>query len=245
MENEYVVIENWCNDNFKYDYPDITFNLEKCKTDRLHVSLKEISGIYIIRNIVNNKFYIGSTKNYMKRITEHLRLLIDNEHHSKKLQNSINKHGFENFELRIYPINKNREFLFDIEEYLIQFYDTFVNGYNMSPDSRIKTSYTDEEKRLIGERLRAANLGKKCTEEHKKKVGKAKSIQNSGNGNPMSKLNKEKVLFIRKHILDYSCQEFCEMFNVKKSAIRAVAHLRSWNYPDCIPENYIEPKRLS
>lgn len=82
------------------------------------------------------------------------------------------------------------------------------------------------------------------TEEHKRKVGIAKSIQNSGEGNPQSKLTKDNVLFIRNNISQYTCNEFCAMFKVKKNAIRNIVHLRSWNYEDCIPDNYVPPKRM-
>ena len=50
------------------------------------------------------------------------------------------------------------------------------------------------------ERTRNRTLGKKCSEEHKRKVGIAKSIQNSGEGNPKSKLTKDDVLFIRNNV---------------------------------------------
>lgn len=244
MTYDINVIKEWVNNNFIYKLPKCVYNFEYCKTERLHINFKEVSGIYFIRNINNNKMYIGSTNNLMKRITEHIKLLSDNIHHSKKLQNSINKNGFKWFEVRIYPINKDREFLFNVEEYLIKQYDTFQKGYNMSEDSRCKNSFSEEERKIIGERMRKVNSGKKCSEEHKKKVGIAKSIQNSGEGNPAAKLDKAKVLFIREHCLDYTCSDFCNMFNVGNRVIRSVIHLRSWKYPDCIPYNYQPPKSM-
>ena len=229
---------------FKYDHPIATYNLEGLRQFRFHTLFKEMSGIYIIKNIINNKMYIGSTKNFMKRISEHLHLLEIGSHHSIKLQNSINKYHFSNFEIRIYPINTSREYLYDIEEKLIKEFNSFSNGYNMSENSRTMTGWTEQQREQMKERMRNRTLGKKCSEEHKRKVGIAKSIQNSGEGNPKSKLTKDDVLFIRNNVSQYTCNEFCSMFKVKKTAIRNIVHLRSWNYEDCIPDNYIPPKRM-
>lgn len=95
-----------------------------------------MSGIYIITNLENKKQYIGSTKNLQYRITEHLYKLETDKHHSKHLQNAVNKYGFSNFNIRIFVINKDRDFLYDIEEMLISTFDTYKNRYNMSLDTR-------------------------------------------------------------------------------------------------------------
>lgn len=46
------------------------------------------SGIYII--FIDDEYYIGSSKNINKRITEHKRLLKQNKHYNKLLQNKYN-----------------------------------------------------------------------------------------------------------------------------------------------------------
>ena len=244
MTYDYELVNEWIDNNFMFNLPDAIYNLDACVRDRLHVTFKEVTGIYVIRNIVDGKLYVGSTKNIMKRISEHLRLLDEDAHHSSKLQNAINKYSFKGFELRIYPINKDREFLYDIEELLIHRYDSYANGYNMSEDSRCKSSWSEEEKLEIGNRMRQCNLGKKCSEEHKRKVGLAKSIQNSGSGNPNSKLTKQDILFMRSNASAYTCEEFHNMFDISKCTVRHIIHLRSWNYPDCIPEGYVLPKSM-
>ena len=47
-----------------------------------------MTGIYKIINLVNDKIYIGSAVNFVKRWNEHKRKLHLNIHHSSKLQNS-------------------------------------------------------------------------------------------------------------------------------------------------------------
>ncbi|MEQ8172689.1 MAG: GIY-YIG nuclease family protein, partial [Candidatus Eremiobacterota bacterium] len=63
--------------------------------------MKKNSGIYCIINRVNQKIYIGSAKNLKDREKQHFSLLKNNKHVNKYLQNSYNKHGYENFEFKI------------------------------------------------------------------------------------------------------------------------------------------------
>lgn len=59
------------------------------------------SGIYIIRNIINNKVYIGKSKNVNQRKNAHFSALKLNKHNNQHLQNSYNKYGKDNFEFNI------------------------------------------------------------------------------------------------------------------------------------------------
>jgi group I intron endonuclease len=66
------------------------------------MSKKEIiCGIYVITNIINGKFYIGSSKDIYCRWNKHKRDLNKNKHHNIHLQNSWNKNGEKNFEFDI------------------------------------------------------------------------------------------------------------------------------------------------
>lgn len=53
--------------------------------------------IYQIKNIVNQKIYIGSALNYKRRKYNHTYLLRKGSHPNTILQNSYNKYGEENF----------------------------------------------------------------------------------------------------------------------------------------------------
>lgn len=89
--------------------------------------------IYKIKNILTNKIYIGSTVNgLLKRKRTHLSNLMHNKHHSKKLQNSFNKYGKEFFIFEIVEFCSDLNIL-EREQYWINFYDSFVNGYNCTP----------------------------------------------------------------------------------------------------------------
>lgn len=55
------------------------------------------SGIYCILNLINQKKYIGSSKNIHSRISNHKMMLNNNKHYNKYLQNSWNKYSSKNF----------------------------------------------------------------------------------------------------------------------------------------------------
>jgi len=63
--------------------------------------LFELSGIYKIICLNNNKFYIGSSTNINQRLKNHINLLNQNKHKNKYLQNSWNKYGEQNFKYEI------------------------------------------------------------------------------------------------------------------------------------------------
>ena len=58
-------------------------------------------GIYLIRNKINDKFYIGSSTNIKIRLIGHRHHLKKGDHINKHLQNSYNKYGKEAFEYYI------------------------------------------------------------------------------------------------------------------------------------------------
>lgn len=66
--------------------------------------------IYKIINLVNDKFYVGSTTNKKVRFREHRKQLRGNRHHCKHLQASWNKYGEQKFSFVVVeevPENRN------------------------------------------------------------------------------------------------------------------------------------------
>lgn len=57
--------------------------------------------IYKIRNVVNGKFYVGSSINSKLRFRQHRKLLRGNRHHCKHLQAAWNKYGEDCFKFEI------------------------------------------------------------------------------------------------------------------------------------------------
>lgn len=55
------------------------------------------TGIYKIINLIDGKYYVGSSTNIYKRWKEHIRLLNNNQHHNDHLQYAWNKYGKKSF----------------------------------------------------------------------------------------------------------------------------------------------------
>ena len=88
---------------------------------------KNKSGIYAIKNCVNGKLYIGSTKNFEKRYKHHLYNLSNNIHCNNKLQRSYIKYGAFNFKFQILEIVEDTTELFNRELYWINKEKPFYN----------------------------------------------------------------------------------------------------------------------
>ena len=59
------------------------------------------SGIYLIKNVVSGKFYVGSSGTLSERLRSHRRMLQGNRHDNRHLQHSWNKHGEDKFEFSV------------------------------------------------------------------------------------------------------------------------------------------------
>lgn len=94
-------------------------NLKKC-------------GVYCITNILNNKYYIGSTKNsFYKRFWQHCHALRNNRHKNPYLQRSFNKYGEDIFVFSIIEIC-NKEIAYEREQYYLDKRDLKLS-YNINP----------------------------------------------------------------------------------------------------------------
>lgn len=89
--------------------------------------------IYKIRNIKNNKIYIGSTNNWERRLSEHLTALKHNNHINYHLQNAYNKYGKDNFVFEIQEKLDSLEQLQEREQYWIDYFNSANDeyGYNI------------------------------------------------------------------------------------------------------------------
>lgn len=54
-------------------------------------------GIYTIKNIVTNYYYIGKSMHLENRFKQHFKSLNENKHYNLHLQRSFNKYGIQNF----------------------------------------------------------------------------------------------------------------------------------------------------
>lgn len=88
-------------------------------------------GIYKITNKLNNKVYIGCSKNIQHRWIAHKSesVLENNPQYNYSIHKAFRKYGIDNFSFEIIELTEEKD-LFDKEKYWIKFYDSYNNGYN-------------------------------------------------------------------------------------------------------------------
>lgn len=94
------------------------------------------SGIYRITNTVNNKFYIGSSKDIDKRWYDHKRELYLNIHINPKLQHSWNYHGQDKFLFEMVE-EVSEDKLIEREQFYLDTLKPYERdvGYNINPSA--------------------------------------------------------------------------------------------------------------
>lgn len=104
-------------------------------------------GIYKINNILNGKFYIGSSVCIERRKTAHIYDLRINKHSNSKLQRAWNKYGEANFDFQIVQECTVEELIKEEQKYL----DTLKPEYNIQPIARssLGTKHSEEFKNKL------------------------------------------------------------------------------------------------
>ena len=93
---------------------------------------KILSGVYRITCLANNKTYIGSSDNIMRRLKTHERELKEGSHNNRLMQKDYDKYGAEFFEFRVLFKDIPKDKLTAYEKVGIYLYDSIVRmkGYN-------------------------------------------------------------------------------------------------------------------
>lgn len=161
---------------------------------------EEVLGqIYIIKNSINDKVYIGQTiQDYKRRWHGH-------KHESKSidrpLYRAMRKYGYDNFWVELIEDNIPYEELDEKEIYYIKLYDCMnPKGYNISPGGQ--NFRTEEERQAMAERVSGENnpmygmcgelnpfYGHHHTEENKRIL----SQKHKDNYNNLSQEEKEEI----------------------------------------------------
>ena len=171
---------------------------------KLTDNFEPLPGIYIFKCLINNKYYIGETKNIQKRMGDH------KTQKSQLIHRAFRKHGFENFEIevRYLPDLDNLARLDLEEELIIEFNSQVPNGYNICPrgQSNLGVPHSNETKAKISqahkgrkqtpehvERGRLSRLGKSRSDETKRKISEANRGYNGRTGTKHSEETKIKM----------------------------------------------------
>lgn len=101
--------------------------------------------IYLITNKINNKKYVGKTIHSIeKRWKEHIRDSKKEKCEIRPLYRAIRKYGAENFSIKEIDTGQGEE-LSGKEQYWIQHYNTYEDGYNatLGGDGKILLDYNE------------------------------------------------------------------------------------------------------
>jgi len=112
--------------------------------------------VYLIRNLINGKVYVGQTKNFAQRKAGHLRLArhpraVGGE---RPLYRSMRKHGIGNFTFELLEECED-QFVDEREQYWVVHFDSFnpKKGYNLTNGGQ---EFSEECIHLISKRTREA-----------------------------------------------------------------------------------------
>lgn len=203
------------------------------------------SGIYQIRNLVNDKVYVGQSRNIKNRKTQHRRELIDGKHYNKHLQRSLKKHGLDKFVFEVIEYCPE-DVLNDRERYWIKRRGSEYadRGYNMAYAYTLFKEY--DKNREINKSKRKPNTFE-YTEDIKTKFQKSIAMYWENDNNRIkhsiatSKIEIDKAKEIKRMLhddLSLSCNQIAEQLGVSLATVTHIQNLKSHTY--LLPEyNFI------
>jgi group I intron endonuclease len=127
------------------------------------------SGIYIIKNSANGKFYIGSAVDVRDRWRCHKKNLRAGNHRNAHLQRAWVQDGEQSFIFEVLLYCEKENTLFFEQRALDRYFaclPTRLYNLNRCAASPLGRKLSDQTKA----KLRAANLGKQLSDEHKDKI---------------------------------------------------------------------------
>lgn len=196
---------------------------------RIIKTRKRIGQIYIIRNYVNDKVYVGeTTAGYKNRFKNHCKKST-RTYRNYKLYDAMDELGVENFYVELLEDNVPIEKMYEREIYNIEKYDSFYNGYNSTKggNGRLINKVSD-----IKEILELYAQGKSSTEISEifninpttiLRTLRRYNIEARANGNKYERFDEQKFIELWNN-KSMKITEIAEYFNVHKRTIKRFAN---------------------
>lgn len=145
--------------------------------------------VYVIRNLITEKVYVGQTKNITQRKAGHF--YAARKGNERPLYRSIRKHGAENFSFEVIE-ECDDEIINEREQFWVAHFDSFnpEKGYNLTSGGNAATSVSLETRRKLSVSL----TGLTKSVEHKTKISQSRKgwIGLRGTKNPQFKIRRDK-----------------------------------------------------
>ena len=206
------------------------------------MAYKQVCGIYEIRNLVNDKIYIGSSYHIYNRWSQHRQFLKKNIHNNKHLQRAWNKYSEEYFKFSIIENIIITDSFINMKNLIIEREQYWIDetrccnrdmGYNIATKAYSKLGVKDSEKvrkkksiAMLQPKRRkiASETMTKTNNKRYKELGKDMCINNS-------LLNEIKVKEIDKYLYEgLSDSEIGEKFGVQYYIISDIRRGKTWNH---------------
>ncbi len=177
------------------------------------VQTNKYFGVYQIKNLINNKFYVGSTTISFSQRWSQWRSDLKRNKGSCYLRASWNKYGGDAFEFSILEIVQEIENVISREQYWI---DTLKPEYNLAPvaGNNIGSKRSEETRKKLSEGkigYRNHRFGVKASEETRKKMSEGHSLLEFKLVSPEGQVIEAKGL-----------KKFCELNNLSSGHIHEV-----------------------
>jgi group I intron endonuclease len=140
------------------------------------IEYKQCPAIYILKNNINGKVYVGETMNLRQRVYSYHKSNMDT---LRPILRAINKHGLENFSFEYqYHPNFSKDELLDLEEKLIKEHNSLMSGNGYNVCSRGQNRYSATQSLEARKKRKEIFKGRILNEEWRRNMSKSKTGKN-------------------------------------------------------------------
>lgn len=206
--------------------------------------------VYKIRNLINDKIYVGKSKNVDERWAQHL--MDAKANRGSVLHRAINKYGGSNFAVSVLEELVSEEVAFEQERFWISYYKTNIYrhgdkfGYNLTDGgdgrsgyipseetkSKLSISNTGQKRSAATKaKIAAVQIGKTTPATTKSKMSLTHTGKHMGENNNRAKLTEAEVIEIKRLLAQgHKTVEIAKKYGVIERTIRNIKTGKTWSH---------------